>query len=69
LDYQNGSQTTWDKYFSCHCGKTSLTTHIGLQQKTYKSFSFLVWFEWCKKLWERQGKIYIIFIRSKSKGK
>jgi hypothetical protein len=67
LDYQNGSQTMWDKYFSFHHGKTlSLTTHIGLQLKTYGSFSFLIKFEWCKKLWEHPGKFYIISLSSRS---
>ncbi len=68
LDYQNGRQTMWDKYFSFHHGKTlNLTTHIGLQLKTYKSFSFLIGFEWRKRIWECQGKLYIISLSSRSK--
>jgi hypothetical protein len=41
LDYQNGSQTIWDKYFSCHHGKTSLITHVGLQLKNIDLSHFL----------------------------
>jgi hypothetical protein len=59
LDYLNGSQTIWDKHFSCHLGKTNLTTHISLQLNTSRIFSFLIWFQWCKKLWELYGKLMI----------
>jgi hypothetical protein len=68
LDYLHGSQTIWDKHFSCHLGKTSFKTHICLQLNISRFLSFLVQFEWCKKQHKPKCKLSIIFSSSRSKG-
>ncbi len=67
LDYLHKNQTIWDKHFSCHFGKTSLKTCICLQLNIFRSFSFLVQFEWCKKQHESQCNLYNMSLSSRSK--